>query len=188
MRACNVLISDARDWKTGPGARHFWIRHCLLRRTSNLIRVDRGRWKTFIFLTCLTISIFIIVIGLFVLKRSLRRFFPFFFLLRNSPLSFVLVSRQKVNQVIDFKTRLLGNLDQRNRQQNAQFLSPVPKTSSIGNKVSPEILRRTPTIRAQPITAQPKRRRTNVIRAYDGTWLVFSPGRRRRIRRVTDSE
>ncbi|XP_029348551.1 uncharacterized protein LOC100569623 [Acyrthosiphon pisum] len=48
---------------------------------------------------------------------------------------------QKINQVIDFKTRLLSNLDQRNRQQNAQFLSPVlpqssssSKSGSIGNK------------------------------------------------------
>ncbi|XP_060843973.1 uncharacterized protein LOC132923970 isoform X2 [Rhopalosiphum padi] len=48
---------------------------------------------------------------------------------------------QKINQVIDFKTRLLSNLDQRNRQQNAQFLSPVltqssssAKSGSIGNK------------------------------------------------------
>ncbi|XP_050426123.1 uncharacterized protein LOC126836608 [Adelges cooleyi] len=29
---------------------------------------------------------------------------------------------QKINQIIDFKTRLLSNLDQKNRQQNAQFL------------------------------------------------------------------
>uniref|UniRef100_A0A2S2Q4E8 Uncharacterized protein n=1 Tax=Sipha flava TaxID=143950 RepID=A0A2S2Q4E8_9HEMI len=45
---------------------------------------------------------------------------------------------QKINQVIDFKTRLLSNLDQRNKQKNAQFLSPVlsskPSSGSVGNK------------------------------------------------------
>lgn len=56
---------------------------------------------------------------------------------------FIITRLQKINQVIDFKTRLLSNLDQRNRQQNAQFLSPVlpqssssSKSGSIGNKVS----------------------------------------------------
>jgi hypothetical protein len=54
---------------------------------------------------------------------------------------------QKINQVIDFKTRLLSNLDQRNKQKNAQFLSPVlsskPSSGSVGNKVSVTLERTT---------------------------------------------
>ncbi|XP_025422530.1 uncharacterized protein LOC112692174 [Sipha flava] len=51
---------------------------------------------------------------------------------------------QKINQVIDFKTRLLSNLDQRNKQKNAQFLSPVlsskPSSGSVGNKDDDDFL------------------------------------------------
>ncbi|XP_050529786.1 uncharacterized protein LOC126899221 [Daktulosphaira vitifoliae] len=38
----------------------------------------------------------------------------------------------KINQVIDFKTRLLGNLDQNNKKQNAQFLANGQAAASTG--------------------------------------------------------
>ncbi|CAH1731059.1 unnamed protein product [Aphis gossypii] len=68
---------------------------------------------------------------------------------------------QKINQVIDFKTRLLSNLDQRNRQQNAQFLSPVltqssssAKSGSIGNKEDDDFLASVPGTNDQQVLAQ----------------------------------
>ncbi|XP_060843972.1 uncharacterized protein LOC132923970 isoform X1 [Rhopalosiphum padi] len=68
---------------------------------------------------------------------------------------------QKINQVIDFKTRLLSNLDQRNRQQNAQFLSPVltqssssAKSGSIGNKEDDDFLASVPGSSDQQVLAQ----------------------------------
>ncbi|KAL4126745.1 hypothetical protein QTP88_010954 [Uroleucon formosanum] len=68
---------------------------------------------------------------------------------------------QKINQVIDFKTRLLSNLDQRNRQQNAQFLSPVltqpsssSKSGSIGNKEDDDFLASVPGTSDQQVLAQ----------------------------------
>ncbi|XP_025196856.1 uncharacterized protein LOC112595764 isoform X1 [Melanaphis sacchari] len=68
---------------------------------------------------------------------------------------------QKINQVIDFKTRLLSNLDQRNRQQNAQFLSPVltqssssAKSGSIGNKEDDDFLASAPGTSDQQVLAQ----------------------------------
>ncbi|VVC36898.1 Hypothetical protein CINCED_3A011436 [Cinara cedri] len=57
---------------------------------------------------------------------------------------------QKINQAIDFKTRLLSNLDQKNRLKNAQFLGPIlpnsPKSSSgsIGNKEDDDFLAASP--------------------------------------------